>query len=90
MHELSGDRREEFARLLTLEFDPRLVDVWTSVFSLDIDPSDLSPAFGTFLRMAYLRGYQDALVEGERGELLRKLGAPVPPKPKAKAERKET
>ena len=64
---------------LALEFDPRLADVWLSVFSFGFEPEELAEQFGVFLRMAYLRGYDDALNESERGELYRKLGVPVPP-----------
>ena len=66
---------------LALEFDPRLADVWLSIFSLDLEPDDLVRQIGLFLRMAYLRGYDDALKEGKRGELYLRLGVPVPPTP---------
>lgn len=59
------------------EFDPRLVDVWVSVF--EHWPADELPReLGWFLRMAYLQGYADALSERERGALFRRFGMEPP------------
>lgn len=71
----------DFDTRLALEFDPRLADVWLSIFSNELDGEELVAQLGLFLRMAYLRGYNDALSEPVRGELYRRLGVPVPPKP---------
>lgn len=72
----------DFGTRLELEFDPRLADIWLSIFSMELEPDDLLRQFGSFLRMAYLRGYDDALKEPVRGELYRRLGVPVPPDPR--------
>lgn len=67
------------ARLST-EFDPRLADVWLFLFGCAPDlVEQAGERLGWFLRMAYLRGYEDALREPRRGELYRRLGVPVPP-----------
>lgn len=61
---------------LALEFDPRLAEIWAAVFTAEpgLEPEKI----GWFLRMAYLRGYQDALTESRRGELFTSLGLPIP------------
>jgi hypothetical protein len=63
---------------LASAFDLRLADVWLQVFRSGIDVSDLSEYVACFLRMAYLRGYEDGLCEEERGSLFSSLGLPVP------------
>lgn len=68
------------ARLSTA-FDPRLADVWLFLFGSDPDlVEQAGERLGWFLRMAYLRGYEDALREPRRGELYRRLGVPIPPR----------
>lgn len=74
----------DFDTRLELEFDPRLADVWLSIFSNDLEGEELVSQIGLFLRMAYLRGYNDALSEPVRGELYRRLGIPVPPRARTK------
>ncbi|MCA1838796.1 MAG: hypothetical protein ABR507_05970 [Actinomycetota bacterium] len=66
------------ADAISLEFDPRLADVWLALFSSKIHVDDELGALGWILRMAYLRGYEDALVEPKQGELFTNLGLPVP------------
>jgi hypothetical protein len=69
---------------LAAVFDPRLAEVWTSVFTSEIDIEQVIAPLACFLRMAYLRGYQDALDEPERGTLFRDLGLePTPAQAKA-------
>ncbi len=63
---------------LTAEFDPRLADVWLTVFASDADIASIKQELGWFLRMAYLRGYEDALTEPIKGHLYRKLGVKAP------------
>lgn len=63
---------------LTAEFDPRLADVWLTVFASDVDIASIKQELGWFLRMAYLRGYEDALTEPIKGQLYRKLGVKAP------------
>lgn len=69
--------REHEARI-ALEFDPRLADVWLSVFASGLDLEGKGEQLGSLLRMAYLHGYQDGLTEPESGALFTKLGLPVP------------
>lgn len=65
---------------LEAEFDSRLADVWLFLFSTHESLLDEgAEQIGWFLRMAYLRGYEDALSEPQRGELYRRLGLPAPP-----------
>jgi len=68
----------EHQALIAVEFDPRLADVWLSVFASGVDLKAMGEQIGCFLRMAYLRGYQDGLTEPESGVLFTKLGLPVP------------
>jgi hypothetical protein len=75
---MEGCEEIDFPTRLALEFDPRLADVWTAIFSLELEPDDLRANLGALLRMAYLRGYQDALSEAEPGPLFRRLGMPAP------------
>ena len=63
---------------LAAEFDPRLAEVWLDVFNYSAGNGSLPEEFGWFLRMAYLKGYQDALSEPVPGLLYRKLGAARP------------
>lgn len=69
---------EEGARLAA-EFDPRLAEVWLLVFASGLDLEEgRGEQLGWFLRMAYLRGYEDGLCEPQRGALFRRLGLAVP------------
>jgi hypothetical protein len=81
------DEMLDFGTRLELEFDPRLADIWLSIFSLELEPEELVKHLGSLLRMAYLRGYDDALKEKVRGELYRRLGVPVPPDPRPQRKR---
>ena len=65
---------------LATAIDPRLAEVWTTLFAADLDAADLSEQVGWFLRMAYLRGYYDGLCEPDAGSLYRDLGMRVPPR----------
>ena len=65
---------------LATTIDPRLAEVWTTLFAADLDAADLSEQVGWFLRMAYLRGYHDGLCEPDAGSLYRDLGMRVPPR----------
>jgi len=65
---------------LATTIDPRLAEVWTTLFAADLDAADLSEQIGWFLRMAYLRGYHDGLCEPDAGSLYRDLGMRVPPR----------
>lgn len=57
---------------LEAEYDPRLADVWISVF--EMWPGGPVPEqLAWFLRMAYTVGYGDALTE-EAGGLFKNLG----------------
>lgn len=69
---------EESGMRLALAIDPRMVEVWSCLFSADLDNDDLAGQVGWFLRMAYLRGYHDGLCEPEPGSLYRDLGMRVP------------
>ncbi len=66
---------------LVLELDPRLADVWSCLFRLGIEGTELLEQIGWFLRMAYLQGYEDGLTEPRRGALLANLGLDVPDRP---------
>lgn len=66
------------AALLSLAFDPRLADVWLAVFGSGEVSLETNEALGWFLRMAYLRGYEDALTEDRPGKLFSELGAKPP------------
>jgi len=63
-----------FAGRIVAEFDPRLAEVWLAVFESDIDLEQVGQCFGWFLRMAYLKGYEDAMAEPEPGGLYANLG----------------
>jgi hypothetical protein len=65
---------------LAATIDPRLAEVWTTLFAAGLDAADLSEQVGWFLRMAYLRGYHDGLCEPDAGSLYRDLGMRVPPR----------
>lgn len=69
---------EESGFVLALAMDPRLVEVWSCLFSAELEPEELAAQIGWFLRMAYLRGYHDGLCEPEAGSLYRELGMQVP------------
>ncbi|MBW3589687.1 MAG: hypothetical protein KY429_09740 [Actinobacteria bacterium] len=75
---------------LAAVFDPRLAEVWATIFTLDADLEEAIAPLACYLRMSYLRGYQDALEETERGSLFRSLGLTLaePKKPEAKTPRK--
>jgi hypothetical protein len=75
---------------LATAIDPRLAEVWTTLFAADLDAADLSEQVGWFLRMAYLRGYHDGLCEPEAGSLYRDLGMRVPPRRRTAATRPGT
>lgn len=63
--------------LLDLDIDLRIgVDAWTEVWAGHTDGND--KLLCALLRLAYGRGYQDALCEQERGKLLRDHGFAVP------------
>lgn len=68
----------EDSQRLAAEFDPRLADVWLSVFENWPSLSEIPEELSWFLRMAYLRGYEDALCEPVPGRLHHNLGVPVP------------
>jgi hypothetical protein len=70
---------------LATAIDPRLAEVWTTLFAADLDAADLAEQIGWFLRMAYLRGYHDGLCEPDTGSLYRDLGMRVPPRRRAAA-----
>jgi hypothetical protein len=61
--------------LLELDLDTRLVEVWLQVWERD---EWAVGEIGSLLRLAYGRGYCDALTEPERGRLCRDHGFPVP------------
>jgi hypothetical protein len=65
---------------LRATFDPRLADVWLQVFSSGVDLAQAEGYLACFLRMAYLRGYEDGLCESQRGSLFTSLGMAVPPR----------
>lgn len=65
------------AEVLEAEFDPRLAEVWVTVFESWPDGEDLPPQLGVLLRMAYLQGYADALTESRPGALFSNLGMSV-------------
>lgn len=71
------DYDEDHSTELMVEFDPRLADVWLAIIETGVD-RELGEKLGWFLRMAYLRGYEDAFSEPQRGSLYRNLGLPVP------------
>ena len=75
---------------LATTIDPRLAEVWTTLFAADLDAADLSEQVGWFLRMAYLRGYYDGLCEPEPGALYRHLGMRVPRRRRAHTARPST
>lgn len=62
------------------EFDERLAELWVFLMTFEEEgPLDLG-AVGSLLRMAYLRGYEDALSESRRGDLYLRLGLGEPPR----------
>lgn len=63
--------------LLELSIDVRLHDLWGE--ANDVKTWDLETV-AAFLRAAYGKGYQDALMEPNRGELLVENGYKVPPR----------
>ena len=75
---------------LATTIDPRLAEVWTTLFAAGLDATDLSEQVGWFLRMAYLRGYHDGLCEPDAGSLYRDLGMRVPRRRTATARRGTT
>lgn len=81
--EREGDGGLDLDTRLALEFDPRLADVWLSVWTSRLDDRQIGAHLAVLLRMAYLTGYQDAVCEPEPGELFRRLGLPVPPRHEA-------
>ena len=79
--------QEDTMTRLAAEFDPRLADVWLSVFAAGVDLDSQIAALSCYLRMAYLRGYEDALTEPERGQLYTNLGLGVPDRPPTRTRR---
>lgn len=75
-----GGRDSNVSARLASEFDPRLAEVWLEVFQTGTDFSGVEDQLACFLRMAYLRGYSDALWEPVRGSLFHRLGIDVPPR----------
>jgi hypothetical protein len=66
----------EPSQLLDIDIDVRLVDVWPEAWKSGEWGSAHAAAV---LRLAYGRGYCDALTEGDRGRLCRDHGLAVPP-----------
>lgn len=63
--------------LLNLDIDLRIgVDAWAEIWAGHTDTNE--ELLFALLRLAYGRGYQDALCEQERGKLLRDHGFAVP------------
>lgn len=62
--------------------DPRLADLWSAVWAL---PEDMVPLaqVAALLRVAYVSGYHDALIEPDRGSLFVALGMRVPARAEA-------
>jgi hypothetical protein len=59
--------------------DARLADVWGFLWEVESDADSVSEeTLAGLLRLAYLTGYQDALVEPTRGKLFVEVGLPVP------------
>src|SRR5688500_10283335 len=84
-----SDRRDKGKEgdKLSAEYDPRLADVWLAVFTSEVDFAPIKEQLGWFLRMAYLRGYEDALEEPIKGQLYRRLGVKAPSAPDRKGGR---
>lgn len=81
MSEVGGESSLSQQEALELAFDPRLADVWAAIFQCQqsqVEASELPEHIGWFLRMAYLKGYEDALSEPDPGSLFRNLGAKPP------------
>lgn len=79
LYETGGsDSQMTATERLTAEFDPRLADIWLTVFASGTDIEPVKEQLGWFLRMAYLRGYEDALTEPTKGQLYRSLGLEPP------------
>ncbi len=81
---------EENGLRLAMAIDPRMAEVWTCLFSAELDPEEIAGQIGWFLRMAYLRGYHDGLCEPEAGSLYRQLGMRVPSRRRALTTRPST
>lgn len=61
--------------------DARLADVWGFLWEVEQAPEAVSEdTLAGLLRLAYLTGYQDALIEPQRGSLFTEVGLPVPPR----------
>jgi hypothetical protein len=69
------DDRLEASQLLDMDIDVRLVDVWPEAWRSGEWGSAHAAAV---LRLAYGRGYDDALTEAIRGRLCRDHGFAVP------------
>ncbi|HVE75429.1 MAG TPA: hypothetical protein VND22_01540 [Actinomycetota bacterium] len=79
-HAGSQDELESLglAGKIVAEFDPRLAEVWLAVFESGLDLEQVGDSFGWFLRMAYLKGYEDASSETDPGCLYSNLGLKTP------------
>lgn len=81
--EESHDKREKpgssmaFVDRAAVVMDPRLADIWAALWERDEACVPMDSMSG-LLRLAYLTGYHDCLVEPERGELYRKIGLRIP------------
>jgi hypothetical protein len=62
------------AELLELDIDARLVEVWVERWKR----GEGADVLGSILRLAYGRGYCDALTEPDRGRLCRDHGLAIP------------
>lgn len=72
---------------LALDIDVRLADIWATILECEpelgdvLEDDELRSTFASLLRVAYGRGYLDALNEdtaGNRGELTRAHGYVTP------------
>jgi len=90
MDEPGFEAAEASGMRLACTIDPRLAEVWTTLFSAELGPEDLDEQVGWFLRMAYLRGYHDGLCEPEAGSLYRELGVRVPPRRRSLSTQRST
>lgn len=71
------DMDEEWAEKAAVVLDPRLADIWASLWK-DAETCVPFDNLGGLLRLAYLTGYHDSLSEPERGAMYRTLGLRIP------------